>query len=199
METVEIKVYEFAELPEEAKVKALRNNWDWNVDDSFWYESTVDDAKRIGALFGLDIDKVYFSGFSLQGDGACFEGSFEGLIGGAVAVANECPEDATVQEIAADYESLQTANNYELAGTVKHRGHYNHSGCTNIEVVEENEGDGTIPQETEASMRETLRRYMDWIYRNLEREYEYQTSEAQIIESLEANGVKFRIDGTNHH
>ena len=38
-----------------------------------WYESTFDDAKAIGALMGMDIDGIYFSGFCSQGDGACFE------------------------------------------------------------------------------------------------------------------------------
>jgi hypothetical protein len=70
----ETTVYQFDELSDEAKEKAREWYRQGNVTTRFWSECTIDDAKEIGKLLGMDIDNIYFSGFWSQGDGACFEG-----------------------------------------------------------------------------------------------------------------------------
>jgi len=44
---------------------------------------------------------------------------------------------------------------------------------------------------TEDDIKKALRDFADWIYRQLEREYEYQTSDEQADEAIRANGYTF--------
>ena len=52
---------------------------DWNVTDTDWWESVYENFARDMKADGIHVEKMYFSGFSSQGDGACFEGHIENL------------------------------------------------------------------------------------------------------------------------
>mgnify|MGYP000137187007 CR=1 FL=1 len=82
--------FTYAELSPQAKEYALEKAryQDHGYD---WWDSTYEDAVTVGALLGIRIDThtvrtsrgreyqetcIWFSGFSSQGDGACFEGSY---------------------------------------------------------------------------------------------------------------------------
>lgn len=57
MKTVEIKVYQFSELSEDAKNKAIQNLSDINVNFE-WWEFTYEDAKNIGLeIQSFDLDR----------------------------------------------------------------------------------------------------------------------------------------------
>lgn len=57
MRIKQIKLYQFSELSEEAKDKAIESLYDVNVDYD-WWESTYEDAANIGLkLTGFDIDR----------------------------------------------------------------------------------------------------------------------------------------------
>lgn len=57
MRTIEIKAYTFDELSDDAKEKA-RNWWLYSGLDYDWYESTYEDAKRIGLkITGFNLDR----------------------------------------------------------------------------------------------------------------------------------------------
>lgn len=54
-ETTTRTLYKFNELPEDVKDKVVEKLYDINVDSSFWYESTLEDAKNIGVnIKGFD-------------------------------------------------------------------------------------------------------------------------------------------------
>jgi len=72
MRTMEISVYMFDELSEKAKERVLEKHRDINVDHE-WHESTIAAWKEKLAEKGFEDAKIYFSGFSSQGDGACFD------------------------------------------------------------------------------------------------------------------------------
>jgi hypothetical protein len=44
-----------------------------------WWDCVYADFKEDMREVGICVDRMYFSGFSSQGDGACFEGSFDNL------------------------------------------------------------------------------------------------------------------------
>src|SRR3990167_3827578 len=123
METIEVKVYQFDELNEEAKEKARAWFREGNQNDSFYAESVIDDAKQIGKLMGIDISKVYYSGFWSQGDGACFEGSYAYKKGSLKAIREYAPQDTELHRIATELAMIQRANFYGISGSVKHVGH----------------------------------------------------------------------------
>lgn len=88
MRTIEKEVFTFEELTEDAKEKA-REWWrNCENENSSFAEYVIDDCKEIASLFGLEIDKIYYSGFYSQGDGACFEGKYGYKKGALKAVQN---------------------------------------------------------------------------------------------------------------
>lgn len=193
MKTIEIQVYEFDELTEDAKENARQRFRD--VSQEFYEaEYVIDDAKTIGSLFGLDIKHVFYSGFYSQGDGACFEGSYEYKKGGLKEVKEYAPKDAELHEIVADLQELQRKNFYQLSAATKQYGFYSHSGCMVVDVWDNRTG-GHADRETTESMTDILRLFADWIYTSLENEYEYQDSDVVIDENIRANEYDFDENG----
>jgi hypothetical protein len=47
----------------------------------------------------------------------------------------------------------------------------------------------------EAELKEATRDAMRWVYRMLEAEYDWQTSDEQVDEMLKANGYEFTEEG----
>ncbi len=193
MQTVEVKIYKFNELSEETQASVIENMYSLNIDGEWWSESVIEDATTIGALMGIEIDKIYFSGFSSQGDGACFEGHYQYKKGSVKAVKDHAPLDIELHRIAAALQAIQKPNFYGLSANIKQSGHYMHAYCTTIDVNEYD--DYAAAADTDEQLCEVLRDFMNWIYRSLEKEYEYQTSEEAIREGIEANEYDFTADG----
>lgn len=191
--TVTTTVYKFAELSEDAQQAALDRYRDFNADHE-WWDFVFEDAKECGAILGIRIDRIYFRGFSSQGDGACFEGGYYYAKGAVRAIRKHAPGDETLAQIAQTLQDVQRGAFYALAAAVKHCGHYYHENCTSIDV-EIDRPPYSVSAEQEEAIKEALRDFMRWIYRRLEAEYEYLTSDEQVRESLEANECGFTEDG----
>jgi hypothetical protein len=190
----ETTVYKFNELSEEAKEKAIEKLYDINTDYE-WYDFTYCDAKEIGAIIGIDINNIYFSGFSFQGDGACFEGSYSYKKGSLKAIKKYAPKDEVLHQIAKNLQAIQSENFYKLHASIKHSGYYYHENCTNIDVYHCDDIYRNITKETEGGIKEALRDFMRWIYSTLEKEYDYLTSKENIIETIKANDYEFTAEG----
>lgn len=193
--TITTTTYAFAELSEEAQQTALDKLRDLSVSDLDWWEFVYEDAKTCAAIFGLGISRIYFSGFSSQGDGACLEGSYRYKAGAAAAIREHAPLAAELHRIADALQTVQRSAFYGLTATSKHRGHYYHEMCTEIDVDTSREY-ARVTAEQEEAVKEALRDVMRWIYRRLEKEYEYLTSDAQVRECIEANEYEFTEDGS---
>jgi hypothetical protein len=192
------KVYSFSELSESAKQKALEQFYDINTSYE-WHDDITDMAKEVGRLLGIEIENVWFSGFSSQGDGACFEGRYSYQKGGVQAV-KEYREDKELHQIAERLQSVQKRHFYQLSANVEHRGHYYHEMCTDIDVYKDgNYMYSESEQEAEEEIKDILRDFMRWIYSRLEKEYDYRTSEEAIIESIEANNYQFLASGIQYY
>ena len=200
MRTETVALYQFRELDDDAKTAALNNLRDINVDYPDWHESTTDDAKRMGAILGMDITDIYFSGFWSQGDGACFEGTYNYAKGAAKAIRAEAPQDKELHRIADELQALQRRYFYSLTASVKQRGRYSHEMCTDIRVYRETKYSlvGDVDAQIDESLTDSLRDFMRWIYRQLECEYEYLTSEEAVKQSIEANEYEFTANGEFH-
>ena len=191
MITIETTVYKFDELSDAAKQKAL-NAWRdlGNFDDEY----VIDYCKEAAKMFGLDIDKIYYSGFSSQGDGACFEGRYKYKAGALAAVKKEWPKWTALHGIVERLEAVQKRNFYRLTAVIKHRGHYYHSGCMLIDV-EDSENQYRDLKDAEDSVIDELRDFADLIYAMLSDEYDYTQSDAYVTENIQGNGVEFTVDG----
>ena len=141
-----------------------------------WWDCATDDAKTIGALIGFEISDIYFSGFSSQGDGACFEGYMSYRKGGAMALKAYAPTDETLHGLADRWQALQARCFYQLGGSVKHSGRYQHENCTSFDWEDTRDARRALPEGVEDEATDICRDYMRWIYRQLETEYEYQSA-----------------------
>lgn len=189
MKTIIKNVYSFDELNEAAKQKAIEA-WREPYDD--WSEYIIDDAKEIAEKFGLSIDKIYWSGFWSQGDGACFEGEYKYKKGGLKAIKEYAPNDHGLHVIVRLLQEIQRKNFYRLQATVQYRGRYYHSNCMDISVDRED----IAPTDTTIDdITDLLRDFADWIYSRLYDEYYYITADEQVIESIKANEAKFYENG----
>lgn len=184
--------YKFEQLSDTAKQKAI----EWYreaLGDNNYSESVIDDSKSIALLFGLEIDNVYYSGFSSQGDGACFEGSYRYQKGALKAVKEYAPQDVILHNIVKGLQDTQSKAFYKLAATCKHSGHYYHSGCMSVDVYHLDDEYRDIG-DAEDNITESLRAFADWIYKQLEQAYDYENSEENITETIIANEYEFNVD-----
>ena len=77
MKTKTINLYEFSELSEQAKKKVLNDLRFINVEYLQWYDSDTDFWIEKLNEAGFTDAKIFFSGFSSQGDGACFDATID--------------------------------------------------------------------------------------------------------------------------
>lgn len=156
--------------------------------------------------------KIWFSGFCSQGDGACWEGSYRYAKGALKKLQSEAPAryqylkpDGTsewtenagnieLHRIAKALQKVQARHFYKLVAVSNHRGHYNHSGCMSIEV-EHDEDRYRDLGDAEDDIKDALRDFADWIYRRLEEEHDWLTSDEQVDDSIIANEYTFDEDG----
>lgn len=180
MRTITKEIYKFEELTDTAKEKARERYRSGN-------EFIINNAKEIALIFGLEIDKIYYPGFYSQGDGACFEGSYQYKKGALKAVKTECPNDTELHRIVEQLQYEQARYFFAITADIKHRGRYYHSGCMSIYLQHvwcNNQDVGDFNTGL-------FRNFADWIYKKLEDGWDYQNSDESII----CNGYEFTEDG----
>lgn len=213
-----ISVYQFNELSDEAKQKAIDNNRHWNISDPDWYQLVLDSWYQLLSSIGIDDAQIGFSGFCSQGDGACIhDASFdsEKLSAFMANVPKACDSWGNESESA-----LQALLVHKLGGvqsdkrlwswlsffnvldefsfnmvTVNNR--YSHENCHRLELEGYTGRDNvdSIVDECADELNELRRSLCQPIYSSLRDEYEYLTSDSAIAESLEANECEFDIEG----
>lgn len=166
MKTIEIKLYKFSELSENAQQKALENLFDINVDYE-WWESIYEDAENIGLkITSFDIDR----GGYCNGD----------IISAHIDTAN-----AILREHGESCETYKTSKNF-----------LNEYLPLKEKFESENEGWYYEDENDSDELRDEFLKSLLEDYRIiLQNEYEYLTSKEAIIESIEANDYDFTEDG----
>lgn len=185
----------------------------WNVKHIDWWDSTYSDFKERMRGIGVEVDRMYFSGFCSQGDGACFEGSVSDW---DLFLRSLGYTDKVLIQHAMDHFSF----------SVKHSGHYYHENCTSFyadlctpaSAADEDfaERYGPYPWDAddvrtkawlallnqydstklEDEFEEAFKDHMRTLYRDLEKEYDYLTSDEAVWESLEANEMTDELEET---
>lgn len=206
-EIIERTLYKFDELEPHAKENA-REWWRSCENGDFYTESVYSDASKMGKLIGIDLDSrpvklmgggirmepcIYYSGFWSQGDGACFEGSYQYQKGALKAIKAECNDDELIR-IAQALQALQRRYFYKLCANTVHSGHYYHSGCMKVDVQYCDDKYRDI-EDAADELTQLLRDFADWIYDQLEKDYEYRMSDENVDESILANGYEFTEEG----
>lgn len=203
MRTKTIELYQYAELSEKAKAKARDWYREASAGDPLDTEFIFEDFINIAGFCGWTIPRrtvrvagnkprtytepaIYWSGFSCQGDGACFEGTWTASEVNAAGLKEHAPTDTVLHHIADRLAAIAKANP-DATGSVKNTGHYSHKYATTF--------DGDIGLISEEDWIDATRDLMQWLYDSLENEYEYQQSDEAVAETIEANEYEFTIDG----
>ena len=193
-------LYQFDELSDAAKEKARDWYREASAGDEFYAESVLDDAKSALKVLGYSVDHIYYSGFSSQGDGACFVGSFyasdyDGKGTNAVqALLIDRPTDKELARCAAELERILLACP-ELSASLEHVGRYHHENSVRFSVDTGEETNAEQSELVEDAFKEVSRDLMRWIYRALEKEYEYSMADDTVDENMRANEYEFTEDG----
>ena len=206
---VETVVYELNELAEAAKERARA--WyreqclDWD-----WHEWVYEDFETVCGLLGVTLrtrpvplmgggtrDKpcVRFSGFWSQGDGASFEGAYEYAPGAARAIRAHAPRDAELHTIADALADIQRRNFYQLGAVIRQRGRYCHEYTMTVDVERDSPCGQAMTDDAEAAVIEAMRDLARWLYRQIELEYDYRTSDPVVDEPIAVNDWTFTKSG----
>lgn len=208
MKTVLKSIYSFEELSEAAKERA-RQWWRDCENEDFDTEYLYEDAARMGALLGIEIDKrpiklmgggtrydpaIYWSLYN-QGSGACFEGRYRYAKGAAKAIEKETggTEHALV-DIAKRLAAVQRRNFYRLEAIIKHTGSYTHEFSMEIDVFDRDDNNRSATPDGE--IRDCMRAFAKWIYGQIQAEYEYRMSDENVDDCITANEYEFDENGT---
>ena len=193
MKTKTIELYEFDELSKAVKAKVLERERYINVDDDFWHKYQLEEWEGKLEELGFDDPKISYSGFGSQGDGASFT----------------CPhvdieKFLTAQKKRSEFKALLKAmrdGKIEVnASVISIDHHYSHEYTVRaeLEVLPDEDGytnffnDGNV---LENIITETVRALSHKIYKELETEYFYLTSDEQVIETIKANEYTFTASG----
>ena len=183
MEKIQIEACKITELLPDAKERAL--SWLAEGLDYEWWDFIYDDAKNLGKCIGLRIDNIYFSGFYNQSDGCCFSGYYRYQKKWEQIVKDYAPDNKELYKIGLKLQSIQRPMRYKLEGEIT--GDSRH-WQTQIALDWQH-------KEQEEQINEVLEDFAHWIYKALQTEYEWLTSEEQLIETAEANGYLFDESG----
>ena len=200
----------FDELDESAKDKARDAARYDNVQDEWWY-CVYEDAVRMGALLGIHISStphttskgrtytstdISFSGFSSQGDGASFVGSYRFAPDALLKIQQETTDEELIR-IAQELLLLQLGRRMKslepFSATIStSSSNYSHSMTMRVDVHFDDEEEVTM-ESIEDSVTQLMRDFADYIYSQLEAEHDYLTSDECIDQYLAEE--KFDADG----
>jgi hypothetical protein len=199
----ETKAYKFDELSNAAQRTALDNYRDINVGYR-WWDATYEMIEQAATILGIEIDQesnkptIYFIGFNRQGDGACFEGYYSYAKGSVKAIKDEFPTATDLHAIAVTLQATQAKEAYKLEATVKHTdNHYYHYNSVTIKVSHIEDEYRDLKDGSKSGITEALRDFCKWIFKSLESEYDYLTSDEVITETIEVNKWEFTEDGVS--
>lgn len=180
-----------------------------NVEHIDWWDSTYEMFREDMKEKGIDVEQMYFSGFWSQGDGACFEGRVEDW-------------ELFLKSVGYDKPTLIQHATGCWSFRVDHGGHYYHENCTNfsgdlpmpdgydndefIRMFSPYEGefksqawiavltDG-VHADFESLFKDTFKDHMRNLYRKLEEEYDYLTTDEAVWETVCANDLNDDDEG----
>lgn len=195
--TVRTKVYKFNELSKEAQAKVIEKMYDINVDYD-WWKWTIEEQTEDLTEKGYEDVEISFSGFGSQGDGASLTGKLNLL--------KWLENNGNALKIRSSVIGLINSGKVHVGIDItRFSHHYVHERSTSVNVSVDFYSNGLIswPDNIEKYLLDKLENYLEsevirlnkGIYKALEEEYFYQTSEEAIKETIEANEYEFTQDG----
>lgn len=193
MRTIKTNLYQYAELSEDAQQKAR----EWYTGKGFEFDAGViiEDVKRIATILGVNNCEVFYSGFWSQGDGACINGTYHYTKGALKVIKEYAPMDTELHDIIKQLQDAQRKAFYKTIVKITHSGGYCHYNSMDFNHENELYPDLDDRSDSCKEIEEAFKDFARWIYKQLEKDYYYQTSNEAVIETIEANEYEFLING----
>jgi hypothetical protein len=197
--------FKFSELSEKAKEKA--REWYRECVSQDW-EPDLDDAATCLSYLGFEVNKESYStrvgtrqrwaiSYSIgycQSDFADFAAEWKAEAIDMAGLLAYAPIDTELHKMCARAMALMLRHPLAV-GAVRRRNH----GGSECEYAYRNPDDGQAVDDVDFALQHDLEAIAKdicaWLYKQLRDEYEYQTSDEQVIEGIEANEYDFDEDG----
>ncbi len=200
-----IITYDFDELSEEAKQKAInqeRNNPNYLSHE--WWDRNFDEFKTLCKNMGVEVDNIYFNGFYTQGGGSKFTASIDPLL---LLLGADCDSykfkfpklelnipifelDKRVEKLIESGFIIFTMNINNSNGYYLNVGYdweyYKDEDYDNIKIHLNKLGD---------FLESVLNILNEHLYNSLQNEHDYLMSDGAIIQSLINNEYEFLESG----
>lgn len=188
---VEKTVYDFSELSQTAKdnaISALACDYDW-------WDSVYDDFSQILNILGFEVKSsdIQFSGFYHQGSYAAFSGYYYFRSGISKRIKEYAPKDAELHRIAKELTEMQRKCFYNLSAKFSYSNYYGYS--VDMEDGRRNYGWLDAGCDAETVFRDLVKDLSDWLYKQLQADYEDRQKEESFLEMCEANEWTFDENG----
>jgi hypothetical protein len=190
--TITTTIYSFIELSPKAQEKALDNLRDINVEDQDWDDFVISDFKDTMFEQGYDGIDVQYSGFASQGDGVSFSADVD-----LQKWLDQRPQlkekYATIYAYADDINiNITKARGFMSQYSMNVDNEVDWSG-----IDEDGKGEEVAAQLQEVmdAILEGAQDSAHQLYKDLEAEYDYQTSDEQVKENIEVSEQEFTEDG----
>jgi hypothetical protein len=214
---IEVEVFKYDELSDSAKQRAR----DWYIEgmDYEWWQGVYDMAIEDGKEKGFYIDKIAFSGFHSQGDGA----SWSGFVDVRQWLEENCADSIGVSAWCALIQEDVVTKNIQVTQS----GRYSHEETMSFANVEDHTDeftddwqmeltsifkgmevqhlfdlivtDDTCPYKNVDDITTAIaisgKQYARDIYHNLREEYDYLCSEEMMIDHFDCNDYHFTDEG----
>ena len=141
------------------------------------------------------IPTCFFAVSPRKATARAFEGAYSHARGAARAIRAHAPKDEELHRIATSCRRSRSATFFQLHGTIRTRGNYCHEHSMAIEVERDSPTWQPMTDGAEDTVIEALRDLARWLYRQLEREYDYLTSDDAVDESIAVNQYTFTAQG----
>lgn len=204
MRVIEKTLYKYEELSDAAQERAR----DWYRQGGLgydWWEFCYEDFARVAEILGIDLSQravplmngkcryepeIYFSGFYHQGSGSSFCGTYGYAKGAVVKIQEYVPQDEELHRIAQGLQDVQRRHFYRLIADITSV----HDNYIRVEV-EDSENRYRDIGDAEDDVRGLMNDFNDWMFKRLQDEYEYLTSDEAVAESLITNEYEFDEEG----
>lgn len=186
MKNVLKTVYEL----DEVKEKAIEKNRYINVDFDEWHDFCIEEWKENLEKAGFSDSKICYSGFYSQGDGACFDCACFDISRLMENLEFTDEEKARILEIQDEF-SISIEKN-------GHANYYSHEKTRFLNIdcfYIENESDENLLFKLEEQLEQLRLDFCYKIYKDLNDEFDYLTSDSAVYDTLQANEYFFEENG----
>lgn len=158
-----------------------------------------DNLKPLLAALGIDADEILYSGYAVQGDGACFTGTYRYRLNWRKALAEVAGDDllAKLTEFGEQFDAISRDGRMpDVVRIVHNDRHYVHNCTISAQPMPDEDGD-IDPQEADClrGLTEVFQSLAYWMWKQIAEAHQEFNSDDAVDDGLEQEGHVFDKNG----